>query len=243
MRKERNISLENDLMTIGQDPMDEPDSSTTIELQKVVKETERKMLKPPAPPLSAEKNTADKPTEATGKKIDKPADRKPTPTKNKPTSKPEPKTYKPTSKPAKNVKPEPLPQNPYAPVKYDCNGKWRQLLAGIAVIGLIVTVVALFLGVKTYWRLAVIGILVAFLMLPLYGWFDELERDMAVKAVEEEYKIRILQTAGGGNLADVRFSYQQNPTVKAGIVSYSHGLAWLRNANGSKIIGRDKPLE
>ena len=47
--KERNISLENDLMMLGQEPMDEPDSSTTIELQRVVKETERKMLKPPAP--------------------------------------------------------------------------------------------------------------------------------------------------------------------------------------------------
>jgi len=220
MRKERNISLEKDLMTIGQDPMDEPDSSTTIELQKVVKDTERKLkqepLNPPEPPKETKQPKQDK-----------------TPAK----------AYKPTGKPTKTVKPEPLPPNPYAPVKYDCDGKWRRLLAGIAIIGLTVVVIALLVGVRTYWREAVVGILVAFLMLPVYGWFDDLERDMAVRAVEKEYHITILQTAGGGNLADVRYTYGRNPAVKAGIVSYGHGLAWLRNVNGTKIIGRDKPLE
>lgn len=34
--KERDVSLENDLMMLGQEPMDEPDSSTTIELQRVL---------------------------------------------------------------------------------------------------------------------------------------------------------------------------------------------------------------
>lgn len=61
--KERDVSLENDLMMLGQEPMDEPDSSTTIELQRVVKETERKMLKPPAPPVEAEKKNVPKPVE------------------------------------------------------------------------------------------------------------------------------------------------------------------------------------
>lgn len=239
--KERDVSLENDLMRLGQEPMDEPDSSTTIELQKVVKETERKMLNPPAPPVEAEKKNETKPVEPKNNPTVK---TKPD-TKTENVSKKEPKTYKPTilRKQSKPVKSTPTLTNPYAPVEYDCNGKWRQLVAGIAIIGILVAVIALLAGAKTYWRFITVGALTAFAMLPLYGWFDELERDMAVKAVEKDYKIRILQTNGGGGLAEVHYTFQQNPTVKAGVVSYGHGLAWLRNADGKKIVGRGKPLD
>lgn len=207
--KERNISLENDLMMLGQKPMDEPDSSTTIELQEIVKKTERKMLNPPAPPLKFEPKTADKSIENTDE----------------------------------TAPPTPTPTNPYAPVEYDCNGKWRQLLAGIAVIGILVAAIALLVGAKTCWRFIAIGALTAFAMLPLYGWFDELERDMAVKAVEKDYGIRILQTSGGNGLAEVHYMFQQNPTVEAGMVSYGHGLAWLRSVGGKKIVGRKQQVE
>ena len=157
----------------------------------------------------------------------------------------EPKTYKPTisRKQSKPVKSAPTLTNPYAPVEYDCNGNWRQLVAGIAIIGVLVAVIALLVGAKTYWRFITVGVLAAFAMLPLYGWFDELERDMAVKAVEKDYRIRILQANGGGGLVEVYYTFQQNPTVKAGVVSYSHGLAWLRNVDGKKIVGRGKPLD
>lgn len=237
--KERNISLENDLMMLGQKPMDEPDSSTTIELQEIVKETERKMLNPPAPPLKFKPKTADKSTENTDETASKTSE-KTAPTVNKTI----PKAYKPaTRKTNKTAPPTPVPANPYAPVEYDCNGKWRQLVAGIAIIGVLVAVIALLVGAKTYWRFITVGVLAAFAMLPLYGWFDELERDMAVKAVEKDYRIRILQANGGGGLVEVYYTFQQNPTVKAGVVSYGHGLAWLRNADGKKIVGRGKPLD
>lgn len=239
--KERDISLENDLMMLGQEPMDEPDSSTTIELQRVVKETERKMLKPPAPPVEAEKKNVPKPVEP---KNDSTVKTKPK-AKTETVSTKEPKTYRPTisRKQSKPVKIAPTLTNPYAPVEYDCNGNWRQLVAGIAIIGVLVAVIALLVGAKTYWRFITVGVLAAFAMLPLYGWFDELERDMAVKAVEKDYRIRILQANGGGGLVEVYYTFQQNPTVKAGVVSYGHGLAWLRNADGKKIVGRGKPLD
>lgn len=236
--KERNISLENDLMILGQKPMDEPDSSTTIELQEIVKKTERKMLNPPAPPLKFEPKTADKSTENTD------GTEKTTPTVNKTTPKPIPKAHKPaTRKTNKTTPTTPTPANPYAPVEYDCNGKWRQLLTGIAVIGILVAAIALLVGAKTCWRFIAVGALTAFAMLPLYGWFDELERDMAVKAVEKDYGIRILQTSGGNGLAEVHYMFQQNPTVEAGMVSYGHGLAWLRSADGKKIVGRKQQVE
>lgn len=203
--KERDVSLENDLMMLGQEPMDEPDSSTTIELQEIVKKTERKMLNPPAPPLKFKPKTADKSA---------------------------------TRKTNKTAPPTPTPTNPYAPVEYDCDGKWRQLLTGIAVIGILVAAIALLVGAKTCWRFIAVGVLTAFAMLPLYGWFDELERDMAVKAVERDYGIRVLQTNGGNGLTEVHYMFQQNPTVEAGMVSYGHGLAWLRSAGGKKIVGR-----
>lgn len=241
--KERNISLENDLMMLGQEPMDEPDSSTTIELQEIVKKTERKMLNPPAPPLKFKPKTADKSTENTDETASKTSG-KTTPTVNKTAPKPIPKAYKPaTRKTNKTAPPTPTPANPYAPVEYDCNGKWRQLLAGIAVIGILVAVIALLVGAKTCWRFTAIGALTAFAMLPLYGWFDELERDMAVKAVEKDYGIRILQTSGGNGLAEVHYMFQQNPTVEAGMVSYGHGLAWLRSVGGKKIVGRRQQVE
>lgn len=222
--KERNISLENDLMMLGQEPMDEPDSSTTIELQEIVKKTERKMLNPPAPPLKFEPKTADKSTENTDETASK-TSKKTAPTENK------------------TAPPTPTPTNPYAPVEYDRNGKWRQLLAGIAVVGILVAAIALLVGAKTCWRFIAIGALTAFAMLPLYGWFDELERDMAVKAVEKDYGIRILQTSGGNGLAEVHYMFQQNPTVEAGMVSYGHGLAWLRSVGGKKIVGRKQQVE
>lgn len=158
--------------------------------------------------------------------------------------KPAPKAYKPaTRKTNKTAPPTPTPANPYAPVEYDCNGKWRQLLTGIAVIGILVAAIALLVGAKTCWRFIAIGALTAFAMLPLYGWFDELERDMAVKAVEKDYGIRVLQTNGGNGLAEVHYMFQQNPTVEAGMVSYGHGLAWLRSAGGKKIVGRRQQVE
>lgn len=241
--KERNISLENDLMILGQKPMDEPDSSTTIELQEIVKKTGQKLLNPPAPPLKFEPKTADESTENTDETVSKTSE-KPAPTENKTTPKPIPKAYKPaTRKTNKTVPPTPVPANPYAPVEYDCNGKWRQLLAGIAVVGILVAAIALLVGAKTCWRFIAVGALSAFAMLPLYGWFDELERDMAVKAVEKDYGIRILQTNGGNGLAEVHYMFQQNPTVEAGMVSYGHGLAWLRSAGGKKIVGRRQQVE
>lgn len=240
--KERNISLENDLMMLGQKPMDEPDSSTTIELQEIVKKTERKMLNPPAPPLKPEPKTVDKPTENTDETASK-TNKKPAQTVNKNTSKPAPKAYKPATRKAnKTVPPTPIPANPYAPVTYDCNGKWRQLLAGIAVVGILVAAIALLVGAKTGWRVIVVGVLSAFAMLPFYGWFDELERDMAVKAVEKDYGIRMLQTNGGNGLAEVYYVFRQKPTVEAGMVSYGHGLAWLRSADGKKIVRRREQL-
>ena len=49
--KERNISLEKDLMILGQEPMDEPSSSTTVELRRIDVGTGRTArLDPPAPP-------------------------------------------------------------------------------------------------------------------------------------------------------------------------------------------------
>lgn len=237
--KERNISLENDLMMLGQEPMDEPDSSTTIELQEIVKKTERKMLNPPAPPLKFEPKTADKSTENTDETASKTSE-KTTSTVNKTA----PKAYKPaTRKTNKTAPPTLTPTNPYAPVEYDCNGKWRQLLTGIAVIGILVAAIALLVGAKTCWRFIAVGALTAFAMLPLYGWFDELERDMAVKAVEKDYGIRILQTNGGNGLAEVHYMFQQNPTVEAGMVSYGHGLAWLRSVGGKKIVGRRQQVK
>lgn len=237
--KERNISLENDLMMLGQEPMDEPDSSTTIELQEIVKKTERKMLNPPAPPLKFEPKTADKSTENTDETASKTSE-KTTSTVNKTA----PKAYKPaTRKTNKTAPPTPTPTNPYAPVEYDCNGKWRQLLTGIAVIGILVAAIALLVGAKTCWRFIAVGALTAFAMLPLYGWFDELERDMAVKAVEKDYGIHILQTNGGNGLAEVHYMFQQNPTVEAGMVSYGHGLAWLRSVGGKKIVGRRQQVK
>ena len=103
--------------------------------------------------------------------------------------------------------------------------------------------IALLVGAKTCWRFIAIGALTAFAMLPLYGWFDELERDMAVKAVEKDYGIRVLQTNGGNGLAEVHYMFQQNPTVEAGMVSYGHGLAWLRSVGGKKIVGRRQQVE
>ena len=241
--KERNISLENDLMMLSQEPMDEPDSSTTIELQEIVKKTERKMLNPPAPPLKFEPKTADKSTENTDETASK-TSKKTASTENKTNPKPIPKAYKPaTRKTNKTTPPTSTPTNPYAPVEYDCNGKWRQLLTGIAVVGILVAAIALLVGAKTCWRFIAIGALTAFAMLPLYGWFDELERDMAVKAVEKDYGIRVLQTNGGNGLAEVHYMFQQNPTVEAGMVSYGHGLAWLRSVGGKKIVGRRQQVE
>ena len=110
--KERNISLENDLMILGQKPMDEPDSSTTIELQEIVKKTERKMLNPPAPPLKFEPKTADESTENTDETVSKTSE-KTAPTENKTTPKPIPKAYKPaTRKTNKTAPPTPVPANP-----------------------------------------------------------------------------------------------------------------------------------
>lgn len=111
--KERNISLENDLMMLGQEPMDEPDSSTTIELQEIVKKTERKMLNPPAPPLKFEPKTADKSTENTDETASKTSE-KTTSTVNKTA----PKAYKPaTRKTNKTAPPTPTPTNPHQPVR------------------------------------------------------------------------------------------------------------------------------
>lgn len=108
--KERDVSLENDLMMLGQEPMDEPDSSTTIELQRVVKETERKMLKPPAPPVEAEKKNVPKPVEP---KNDPTVKTEPK-AKTETVSTKEPKTYRPTipHKQSNPRRPSPIPMLP-----------------------------------------------------------------------------------------------------------------------------------
>ena len=89
------------------------------------------------------------------------------------------------------------------------------------IVGILVAAIALLVGAKTCWRFIAIGALTAFAMLPLYGWFDELERDMAVKAVEKDYGIRVLQTNGGNGLAEVHYMFQQNPTCRS-----RYGLLW-----------------
>lgn len=112
--KERDISLENDLMMLGQEPMDEPDSSTTIELQEIVKKTERKMLNPPAPPLKFKPKTADKSTENTDETASK-TSKKTAPTENKTNPKPIPKAYKPATR--KTNKTAPPTSTPHQPVR------------------------------------------------------------------------------------------------------------------------------
>lgn len=108
--KERDVSLENDLMMLGQEPMDEPNSSTTIELQRVVKETERKMLKPPAPPMEAEKKNVPKPVEP---KNDPTVKTEPK-AKTETVSTKEPKTYKPTI--SRKLKTRQIRADPHQPL-------------------------------------------------------------------------------------------------------------------------------
>ena len=42
---------------------------------------------------------------------------------------------------------------------------------------------------------------------------------------------------------DSSLVFEQVRSDTAGVVSYGHGLAWLRNADGKKIVGRGKPLD
>lgn len=107
----------------------------------------------------------------------------------------------------------------------------------VAIIGAVVSTVGLLSG-GGHAGLTFAGMLLAAAAWPLRGWFDELERDRAVGAVEADHGIRVLQTVGGGGAAAVRYRSERNPTVVEGVVVYGRGLAWLYDADGSRIVGR-----
>lgn len=197
--KERSISLEKDLMILGQEPMDEPNSSTTVELRRISAKTGR-------------------------------------------TARLEPSALPWTAAPEVPIAPASASVNPYAPVEYGYHGGLRMFPVAVVAVGAVMSTVGLLAG-GGHAGMTFAGMLLAAAAWPLHGWLDELERDRAVGAVEGEYGIHVLQTVGGGGTAAVLYSavlYSagRGSAVGEGVVAYGRGLAWLYDADGSRIVGR-----
>lgn len=231
LSKEHNASLASDLLELGQAPMDKPDSSTTIELQQVKKRTEKPALttEPPKPPtVNKRKSNIPQGDRSLGELAKNSA----------------PKTFKPESKSNKPTRQQTVAvsDNPYAPARYDCNGMWHPAVTIIAIVCLIIAVIEALTGFQAHWQSVVAFVLVAFAMWPLYGWFDELERDMAVKAVAFEYGLTVIRVMGNGGNCDVQYVYGVKPEIREASIDYAQGFAWLKTLDGSQMIGRGNPL-
>lgn len=223
------ITLKGELLTLSQDPMPEPDSSTTIELQRTKPKAEPKaepehrlepnpLLDPPSPPTTVMKAV-----------------------------RPNPYGVRTPPTPLAGIA-NPMPQfpasikaNPYAPVEYRFKGKGgRAIAVAVGVIGVAVILSTAFTPLPWRWLTVVAGAVIVGGAWLAYNLLDETERDRAAKAVETDYDVRMLQVAGGNGTADVMFTGNGNPDlIRLGVVSYSHGIAWLRSPDGRRVIRRD----
>lgn len=221
------ITLKGELLTLSQDPMPEPDSSTTIELQRAEPKTEPKtepglaepnpLLDPPSPPTTVMKAVRANPYGV----------------RTPPT---------PLAGIAGRIPqfPASIKTNPYAPVEYRYKGNMRAVAMAVGVIGVAVILATAFAPLPWRWLTVAAGAVIVGGAWLAYNLLDERERDKAAKAVEADYHVRMLQVAGGNGTADVMFAGDGKPDlIRLGVVSYAHGIAWLRSPDGRQVVRRD----